>query len=377
MEQVATTVPSGSEAPRRKAAVADAPKETPAPKELPAIEVKPDPRWALACSLRSIDKRLKNAHVLAERLKAEGAPITPEQYFARLRKRRKELQELLAKERRPPRPLAGALPQRSLSQDWAKAAAQLRPNYLPPSERIVEGSTPPARYRHVPGVPSDVNHGSTYEEGTDDSRIDEHGVGYTTLRLTDEAAWWRYDDMDNVVAGFQLDWFLPETKFNALVQVDITVEHVVELQSSAESGEYSGLVLPVYPDENGEVPETVQISEAAYWPMVWREDRSGHHESPRRNLMQRFVVKQGVSPRIVLGHIFFVSALDGTVDSLTQHLTQNADLVPHLRYKYWYYTAASLDQEIRLRAYEIWQQRGGGDGHALDDWLTAEREFYG
>ncbi len=29
-------------------------------------------------------------------------------------------------------------------------------------------------------------------------------------------------------------------------------------------------------------------------------------------------------------------------------------------------------ERIRGRAYEIYQERGGGDGHELDDWLQAE-----
>ena len=33
------------------------------------------------------------------------------------------------------------------------------------------------------------------------------------------------------------------------------------------------------------------------------------------------------------------------------------------------------EQEIALRAHEIFQQRGGTDGRDLDDWLQAEREL--
>lgn len=40
-------------------------------------------------------------------------------------------------------------------------------------------------------------------------------------------------------------------------------------------------------------------------------------------------------------------------------------------------TAAVPDRErIAMRAYELYLARGGGEGDALDDWLTAEREFY-
>ena len=32
-------------------------------------------------------------------------------------------------------------------------------------------------------------------------------------------------------------------------------------------------------------------------------------------------------------------------------------------------------EEIRIRAYEIFIERGGQPGHDLDDWLQAEREL--
>jgi hypothetical protein len=34
-----------------------------------------------------------------------------------------------------------------------------------------------------------------------------------------------------------------------------------------------------------------------------------------------------------------------------------------------------LEHEIRLRAYDFYCGRGKKDGHALDDWLRAEREI--
>jgi DUF2934 family protein len=34
-----------------------------------------------------------------------------------------------------------------------------------------------------------------------------------------------------------------------------------------------------------------------------------------------------------------------------------------------------LEHEIRLRAYDLYERRGAGDGHALDDWLQAEYEL--
>ncbi|HEX4922383.1 MAG TPA: DUF2934 domain-containing protein [Candidatus Bathyarchaeia archaeon] len=37
-------------------------------------------------------------------------------------------------------------------------------------------------------------------------------------------------------------------------------------------------------------------------------------------------------------------------------------------------TDPNFEQEIRRRAYAIYEERGREDGHALDDWLRAESE---
>jgi hypothetical protein len=36
-----------------------------------------------------------------------------------------------------------------------------------------------------------------------------------------------------------------------------------------------------------------------------------------------------------------------------------------------------LEEQIRRRAYEIYEERGREDGHDADDWLRAEAEFAG
>ena len=35
----------------------------------------------------------------------------------------------------------------------------------------------------------------------------------------------------------------------------------------------------------------------------------------------------------------------------------------------------SLEEQIALRAYELWRQRGSGHGSDLADWLQAQREI--
>ena len=37
-------------------------------------------------------------------------------------------------------------------------------------------------------------------------------------------------------------------------------------------------------------------------------------------------------------------------------------------------TPSELQEQIRRRAYELYEQRGGEDGRELDDWLQAEAE---
>ncbi len=40
-------------------------------------------------------------------------------------------------------------------------------------------------------------------------------------------------------------------------------------------------------------------------------------------------------------------------------------------------SVAEIEERIRNRAYDLYQQRGCGDGHALDDWLEAKAEVIG
>jgi hypothetical protein len=34
-----------------------------------------------------------------------------------------------------------------------------------------------------------------------------------------------------------------------------------------------------------------------------------------------------------------------------------------------------IDRKIQLRAYQLYEERGCSDGHATEDWLTAEAEI--
>lgn len=39
--------------------------------------------------------------------------------------------------------------------------------------------------------------------------------------------------------------------------------------------------------------------------------------------------------------------------------------------------AATERERVAQRAYELYQERGGSDGQAMEDWLSAERELVG
>lgn len=39
--------------------------------------------------------------------------------------------------------------------------------------------------------------------------------------------------------------------------------------------------------------------------------------------------------------------------------------------------APNIEEEIRNRAYELFEARGGAEGHELEDWLLAEQEIRG
>jgi hypothetical protein len=36
---------------------------------------------------------------------------------------------------------------------------------------------------------------------------------------------------------------------------------------------------------------------------------------------------------------------------------------------------ADVEEQVRIRAYEIYEKRGREDGHALEDWLQAQSEL--
>ena len=40
-------------------------------------------------------------------------------------------------------------------------------------------------------------------------------------------------------------------------------------------------------------------------------------------------------------------------------------------------SVSNVEEKIRLRAYQLYEERGKVEGHALDDWLQAQAEILG
>jgi hypothetical protein len=56
-------------------------------------------------------------------------------------------------------------------------------------------------------------------------------------------------------------------------------------------------------------------------------------------------------------------------------MSQRAGKTPATTKKQQRAATESVDEAIRRRAYELYLERGGAHGSALDDWLRAEREI--
>ena len=46
-------------------------------------------------------------------------------------------------------------------------------------------------------------------------------------------------------------------------------------------------------------------------------------------------------------------------------------------FRRYFLTDKKIEEQIRQRAYGLYEARGSKDGHALDDWLQAETEILG
>ncbi|MGB9242159.1 MAG: DUF2934 domain-containing protein [Candidatus Acidiferrales bacterium] len=57
-------------------------------------------------------------------------------------------------------------------------------------------------------------------------------------------------------------------------------------------------------------------------------------------------------------------------------LTKPTEKSPLVRSESRTAEAHPTQEEIELRAYQIYFERGGAHGHDVDDWLEAERELY-
>jgi len=58
-------------------------------------------------------------------------------------------------------------------------------------------------------------------------------------------------------------------------------------------------------------------------------------------------------------------------------MSESTEKSPQIESKAFNLELHPTDEEIGLRAYQIYLERGGADGHDVDDWVQAERELFG
>jgi DUF2934 family protein len=68
----------------------------------------------------------------------------------------------------------------------------------------------------------------------------------------------------------------------------------------------------------------------------------------------------------------FCSIQLGIEEAENEHMDVPSKTIPKVKL-----VEPAEEHAIRRRAYEFYEQRGRGDGSALDDWLRAEREIKG
>ena len=69
------------------------------------------------------------------------------------------------------------------------------------------------------------------------------------------------------------------------------------------------------------------------------------------------------------------SATNNIVEQSAASISPNTNGQPHRNGGST--VVVNIDEAIRQRAYELYQQRGSQDGNAMEDWLRAEAEMRG
>lgn len=138
----------------------------------------------------------------------------------------------------------------------------------------------------------------------------------------------------------------------------------------------AGLLLPVLPGAPLLIAGLVLLSADHRWARnylrkvkLWTHKLNRHKTKPAIDypVMQRPEYEPGLSMKSVHHN----QPPRQPKESITMKLTQSETELYQANQR----TESSYRQQIEVRAYELFEQRGREDGHELDDWLQAESEI--
>jgi len=314
----------------------------------------PDPLTHARYALNVVANRLRRIEDLSRRMSIDGAPLSVQDYVARLKKRKKALSEQIKK---------AALPKK-VAQGFVTRFVPLRPHFQqsPPAGPIMrapwEGSMYPEiqtsrnifgqkECHQIDGYQTPygrgfeqfldfIKHDSTYGYGVDDTFFETTGQVVFRQWLDDDASIWRDDTPDSYLFRFSVAWELPASDCAVRVICWIDAHHHIEFTNSTDDGgSFSTRVIMQPSDERGEFSEH---GGGFGWPVLGDYDnqwRTGTYDG-RVGVGVEFFAPQNAILRILLRHDIFLWAQDGLVEALGTIGTYNPDslwtLTPQLKF---------------------------------------------
>jgi hypothetical protein len=303
--------------------------------------------------LREVSRRLRESDARSRRLAAEHADISPEEYIARLRKSKerliREAKALREKDFISPlgaRYAASHVQRRSaqgsaeakysfsrgkiMNHDPAMAAAMaalVQAQQAQPGPCIAMNDYIPPTATYVADYSGEIHHGSTKGMAVDEANLDEQGTTLATAFLNDDAAWYRNDSPDFYLAGYALDWTLPQAPCDMWVICAIDAFQHIDYENAADEGGWCRTgVLARNTDEQGTwLPAPLSSGTITFdssgiysWGSTVSEMTSDLAsailDSDRLLVSKTFPILAGRIPGFELVHYVELAAQDGRVE---------------------------------------------------------------
>lgn len=308
--------------------------------------------------LSIISGRIKRSDHFHNRLNAENIDLTSDEYFSRIKKKKKEiinsieklsLESSLPDKIHPPRnyqPLhididseARRLAERlaGYNIDWEDARRWRESQELFPVTDE-QDSCPElvgfARIKNSEEITIDesssINHGSTFNFETDESNLNTNSATLFRAELNDKASFWRNDTPDRIAFAYVISWSLPAPECDSWVTCDLRPLYSLSFYNGADDGSIQIRTMLIPIDEQANIPESFEISEGS---LILDSEKSidGFYES--KYLKIRFPIKAGAIPAVALVNIIQLSAQDGLVSVIGQFRIDGSGTDSRLKYR--------------------------------------------